>query len=197
MIAAEGARTPDTASRDAPSKNGWEGGRVPLTTDLGYWALCVAVSTTVFALVAAWYIWPALTRHAPSRALVPLLLFSSGRVAGLLFLVPGLVGRGMPAPFAVPTAYGDGAAAVLAVAAAVALRHDRWIGRVLAWAYSVIGMIDLANAGAQSVRHGVGPADFGTTWILSVFNVPALLVTHVLIVAVLWRRPGARPSRDR
>ena len=82
-----------------------------------------AVAFLVFSLIAKWYLWPAIKDRAPKTALTPLLLYACLRVNGLMFLMPDLVSRELPRAFALPTAYGDLASAVLALLALWPLRN--------------------------------------------------------------------------
>ena len=54
----------------------------------------------------------------------PLLLYACLRVNGLMFLMPGLVSPDLPAAFAVPTAYGDLTAVILALLALACVRYE-------------------------------------------------------------------------
>src|ERR1700722_10245828 len=73
-------------------------------------------------VVAKRYAWPRLrvmTRDQALLALVAPHLFL--RFIGLSFLVPGVVSPSLPTAFALPAAYGDFVAGLLAMAATVAL----------------------------------------------------------------------------
>src|SRR2546425_4341728 len=78
----------------------------------------------------------------------------------MVFLVPTVVGGALPPEFAVPAAYGDLLATMLALLAIVALRA-RWpIALALVWLFSAVGTLDLLNALFQGNRLQVqlGPA---------------------------------------
>ena len=67
----------------------------------------------------------------------------------------------------------------LALAAIVAL-HAGWpVGIPLVWIFSVIGLLDLVNASYQGLSANM---QFGAAYYIPTFAVPALLVTHVLIL---------------
>lgn len=103
---------------------------------------------------------------------------------GLIFLVPGVVARPLPASFANPAAYGDLLTGVLALLALIALRNS-WAGAVvLVWVFNTVGTVDLVNA----LRHVDVAPDFGAAWYVPTFLVPLLLVTHFMIFARLLRR---------
>ena len=90
-----------------------------------------------------------------------------------------------PAAFAVPAAYGDLLAALLALLAIVGLR-GRWrIATILVWLFSIAGTVDLLNALYQGMRLGV---QLGAAYYIPTFAVPALLVTHAMIFVMLVTR---------
>jgi len=85
----------------------------------------------------------------------------------------------------VPAAYGDLLAALLALLAIAALRMA-WAGAIpLVWLFNVEGTLDLVNAFYQGLRHDV---QLGGAYYIPTFVVPALLVTHAMIFAMLMRR---------
>jgi hypothetical protein len=75
---------------------------------------------------------------AAVSALQPLLTLHAFRHLGMVFLVPTVVGSPLPASFAVPAAYGDLLAGLLALAAIVALRARARIALPLTWVFNVI-----------------------------------------------------------
>ena len=74
-----------------------------------------AVAFLAFGLIGKWYVWPNIKDRALKAALTPLLLYACLRINGLMFLMPGLVSPELPNAFAVPTAYGDLTAVILAL----------------------------------------------------------------------------------
>jgi hypothetical protein len=162
------------------------------TIELAYFGLCAGISGLVFLLAGIWYALPRLSSLPLAQALIPLLLVSAFRVNGLFFLVPGVASPDIPQAFAVPTAYGDAAAAVLAVVAVFSLRSQAGLGLVLAWIYNIVGILDLLNAFVQTAINGVQPSHFAATWFLPAINVPALLTAHVLMFILLVRERRAR-----
>src|SRR5271165_4294075 len=100
---------------------------------LGYvpWLLCFSA-----------YVWPrlkAMDRVEAQRAIATLHSF---RFFGLVFLVPGVVGPGLPAGFATFAAYGDFATGLLAMLALLTVRV-----RQLFWAsvvaFNLVGAADI------------------------------------------------------
>ena len=150
---------------------------------LTIFSLQLVLSITVFALIARWFVAPWLARKPIHEALLILALPHAFRHLGLAFLVPGLVGEGIPKSFATAAAYGDFASGLLAILAILALR-GRWnVAMPLVWIFNVVGTLDLANAlrQAEAVPHLI------TTWYIPTFFVPVLLVTHAMSFARLVR----------
>ena len=88
---------------------------MPLTTNQMHFFISYAVAFLIFGLIAKWYIWPEIKDRGMKPALTPLLLYACLRVKGLMFLIPGLVSPELPSAFAIPTAYGDLTAVILAL----------------------------------------------------------------------------------
>lgn len=150
-------------------------------------------STFVFWLAARLYVLPRLHTSEPRTLLLPILLLHGFRHLGLMFLSPGATYPGLAPEFALPAAYGDLLAAVLAVISIPAVAANAAIAKPLVWIFNLAGSIDLAAAIALATVYdaelSMGPA----YWIPS-FWVPALLVTHY-ISFVLLARPWSQPSR--
>lgn len=148
------------------------------------------MSLLVYSLLAAWIISPPLREKPVHEAVFWLALPHAFRHLGLVFLVPGVVATTMPGPFNVAAAYGDLAAAVLAILTITAARM-RWKMTIpLAWILTIVGTADLANALRQieAVPH------FQSAWYIPTFVVPLLLVTHFLMAVRLLRKPA--PVRE-
>jgi hypothetical protein len=146
-----------------------------------------AVAFLAFGLIAKWYLWPAIRERAPKVALTPLLLYACLRVNGLMFLMPGLVSPDLPRAFAVPTAYGDLTAVVLALLALACLRASSPLAAPMVWLFNVVGLLDLVYANISTFKDNVDPAQLGASYYLAVINVPAMLVVHVVIFVYLLR----------
>jgi hypothetical protein len=150
-----------------------------------------AVAFITFTLIALWYIWLAIRDHAPRIALTPLLLYACLRVNGLMFLMPGLVARDLPLAFAMPTAYGDVAAAILALIAVILLRAGAPLAVPMVWVFNLEGTADLIYANISTFKDHVDPVQLGVSYYLAAINVPAMLVVHGMIFAYLLRpRPA-------
>lgn len=135
-------------------------------------------SLVAFGLLARWVVSPWLADKPLRVALMILVAPHAMRHIGLSFLVPGVVNPELPANFANAAAYGDFAAGLLALLALVALRQGWTRALAITWVFSIVGIVDLANALRQAA---VIPLLEGT-WYIPTFIVPLLLVTHAMVV---------------
>jgi hypothetical protein len=150
---------------------------------LGYlaWAMCTAV-----------YVWPRLKAMEPGEAHRAIATLHSFRFFGLVFLLPGFVGTGLPVVFAVPAAYGDLSTALLAILALLAVRV-----RLLFWplviAFNIVGIVDLVmgTAVAISIDLPSKAGQLGAAYAIPMLYVPVLFWTHILAFRMLWRSASA------
>ncbi len=152
----------------------------------------IAFSLIAWGAVAAWYVWPTLRLRPRADALRPLLVLHSFRFLGLAFLVPGVVSPGLPRAFATSAAFGDIAAAALALLALLLLR--RGPGVPVAWIFNVWGAADLVNAFYQAGTSGLAPGQLGATFFIPTLIVPLLLITHALAFRVLLQSDPLRAT---
>src|SRR4030095_14166147 len=159
-------------------------------------------SLVVFTLIAVRFWAPRLSRLAAVDALTALLLLHALRTVGLTIIVPEVgVDPNLPRSFAVPAAYGAPIAAILALMAIAALHNRMPFAALFGWIFSLEGMGDLLNAFVQGLRVDLTSYQLGPTWFIFTVLVPALWVTHVMIVMILLgarRRAGGLelPARD-
>jgi uncharacterized membrane protein len=155
------------------------------------------LASFVSSAVAARLFAPRLQNTDPNRALTllvaPHMFF---RFIGLSFLIPGVVSPSLPAGFAIPAAYGDFIAGILAIVATVALvSRTAWATKSV-WLFNIWGAADFLFAFYQGGRVGIQPGMLGAAFFIVTVFVPALLVTHVLIFRLLVRRQTAsEPDR--
>ena len=161
---------------------------MPLSDNQIHYFISYAVAFLGFGLIAKWYLWPAIKDCAPKTALTPLLLYACLRVNGLMFLMPGLVSRDLPKAFAVPTAYGDLAAAILALLALWPVRTGSAVALPMVWLFNVVGLLDLVYANISTFKDHVDPTYLGVSYYLAAVNVPAMVIVHLLIFTYLLRR---------
>ena len=150
--------------------------------------LSVLLSFCAFGIVTMLYILPRLRGMSREDAITALVVPHSSRFVGLSFLVPGVVSPSLPPAFAVPAAYGDLVAAILAMIAALALSIRAFWAISIVWVFNVWGAADLLYAFYQAqIGIGIGPGLLGAAFFIPTVVVPALLVTHGLIFWLLLR----------
>lgn len=155
---------------------------------LGYvaWLLCFGA-----------YGLPWLRSMDPVAAQRAIATLHSFRFFGLVFILPGVVGPGLPASFATFAAYGDLATGVLAMLALLSVRS-----RPLFWlfvvAFNVVGTVDLVVDYYHAIQAGL-PAhaqELGAAYAIPVIYVPLLMITHITAFYLLLRsrRVAARAA---
>ena len=153
---------------------------------LGYlpWLLCFGA-----------YVWPrldAMDRLAAQRAIA---MLHSFRFFGLVFIVPGVVGRNLPAGFAVFAAYGDFATGVLAMLALLTVRIRPLFWPLVA-AFNLVGAVDIIVDYYHGNQVGL-PAlagELGATYTIPIIYVPVLMITHCVAFYFLLR-PQPKSTR--
>ena len=149
--------------------------------------VCIAMGLLTWSLVIAWYVHPIL-RHRPlAGALEPLLLLHAFRYIGLMFLVPGVTAAPLDPRFALPAAFGDLVAALLALTAIAALRAGTRGALAVVWVFNIWGFADLLNAVVRGLLFRPD-GDLGATFWIPATIVPLLLVTHAYIFWLLLRQ---------
>lgn len=164
-------------------------------SQLALYGTGILFSFIAWGLVTAWYIWPELRHRSRADALRPLLLLHCFRFVGLAFLVPGVVSPDLSTAFANPTAYGDLAAAVLAMLALAAGLRTR-LGIALAWLFNLWGTADLLNAFYQGNQVGLQPGQLGAAYFIVTVLVPLLFITHGLVFRLLLQGDGAAAAHS-
>jgi hypothetical protein len=147
--------------------------------------LSIAFSLIAWGIVAKRYLWPKLRLLPRAEALRPLLVLHSFRFEGLAFLVPGVVSPDLPVAFAHAAAYGDFAAAILALLSLASLTSRA--GVVVAWIFNLWGTIDLLDAFYQANAAGLMAGQLGATYFIPTLLVPLLLITHALAFRILLK----------
>jgi hypothetical protein len=145
----------------------------------------IAFSLIAWGIVAARYIWPELRVRARAEALRPVLILHSFRFIGLAFLVPGVVSPDLPSAFAHSAAYGDLAAAILALFSLLLLPGAA--GVAAAWIFNLWGSADILNAFYQANHAGLLAGQLGAAFFLPTLVVPLLMITHGLAFYLLVR----------
>jgi hypothetical protein len=153
----------------------------------------VSVAIGLFAWATIMRInWPRLSKQGFAALFTFLAAIHLFRPIGLIALLPQHLD---PAPFGfthsylLQVAWGDALAAVLAgIAIWAVLNH--WRGAMLwAWAFVIEGTLDTLNAGPQFILAIHDQTLVGALgWLILTVYVPALIVTEVLLVRLLWLR---------
>lgn len=158
-----------------------------------YFFASVVFACVAWGIVAKRYFWPKLRALPRDEALRPILILHSFRFIGLAFLVPGVVSPELPSAFAHPAAYGDIAAAALALLALATLRTRA--GVMLAWIFNLWGSFDLLSAFYHGNSVGLIPGQLGAAYFIPTVLVPLMLITHALAFRILLSR-RVRQTRE-
>src|SRR2546429_6540113 len=108
--------------------------------------ISVVLNFVAFAKVAQLYIWPRLQGMRREEALNALAAPHMFRFVGLSFLAPGVVSPAISPAFAIPAAYGDLAAALLAIVATMALSARAALAAAAGWLVHIEGAPQLLVA---------------------------------------------------
>jgi hypothetical protein len=162
--------------------------RVRLDNPRAVFGLNVLLGLTSSALVAVLLVWPMLHTLDSRTALLWLVtphMFL--RFIGLSFLIPGVVAASISKQWAVPAAYGDLIAGLLAIVATIGLAaHAGW-AEFAVWVFNIIGAADLLFAFFMGARVRLEPGSLGASYFIVTAIVPLLLASHALIFVVLLR----------
>ena len=150
---------------------------------VGYvaWLLCFSV-----------YLLPRLKSIGHFEAQRLIATIHSFRFFGLVFIVPGIVGPNLPTSFAVFAAYGDFAAGILALCALISAKiRIRPLFWVFVIAFNLIGAADILIDYYHAI-HANLPAvagQLGAAYAIPILYVPLLMITHMVALYWLVRRP--------
>ena len=135
------------------------------------------------------YIWPWLRRMDAADAERVIATLHSFRFFGLVFILPGVIGPGLPNGFGPFAAYGDFATGLLAILALLMFRV-----RPLFWlfvaAFNIAGSVDILVDYYHGVTLGLADSagQLGSTYWIPILYVPLLMITHVAALFLLARR---------
>ena len=147
-------------------------------TTAALFGLSILMNFVASGILTKLYILPRLRVMNREEALLPLVAPHMFRFVGLSFLLPGVVSTSLSTDFARPAAYGDLAAALLAVIAVLALSARASWALPIVWIFNLWGTIDLLYAiyqGQIGVR--IDPGSLGAAFYIPTVVVPPLLVT--------------------
>lgn len=150
--------------------------------------ISVMMSFVAFGIVTNLYILPFIRNSSRENTLIALIVPHAFRFVGLSFLVPGVVSPSLEQAFAIPAAYGDFCASILALIAIVALSARSHWAIPLVWLFNIWGFADLYFAVYQGVIGvGIMPGSLGALFFIPTVFVPLLMITHGLIFWQLLR----------
>jgi hypothetical protein len=141
-----------------------------------------------WALILPAFILPKLAAAPRAEAHRAIAALHGFRFFGLVFILPGVVGPGLPPAFATAAAYGDLATGLLALLALATYRI-----RPLFWAFvaafNLVGVGDLTIDYYQAVRLGLPDVagDLGAAYVIPIVYVPLLMLTHLTAFWFLLR----------
>jgi hypothetical protein len=144
-------------------------------------------SAVVCAVVATWYVWPALTKLPRNSALIPLAFVHVFRYLGMTLLVTGMVDPNLPRDFLSNAAYGDLIAAALALTSIVALRSNWRFAIPLVWVFNTWGFVDLLNGVRGVLQFNVPSYNLATAWYIYTFYAPVVIASHLIIFLILMK----------
>ena len=147
--------------------------------------ISVFTSFIVWNKVSTKYFWPRLQEAELKTAVQPILILHSFRFAGLSFLIPGVVNTGLNPAWAMPAAFGDFAAALLAVMTLWLINSASF--RSFLWIFNILGLTDLLLAFVDGPRYGILPF-LGAGYFIIILYVPLLLLTHLMVFKLLLKK---------
>jgi hypothetical protein len=144
---------------------------------LGYFAWLMCFSA---------YIWPRLRSMDRIEAQRAIATLHSFRFFGLVFILPGVVGPGLPPSFASFAAYGDFATGVLAMLALVTVRVQSLFWPFVV-AFNLVGAADIIvdYYHATEVDLPAHAGELGAAYAIPILYVPLLMITHAVAFYLL------------
>ena len=136
---------------------------------------------TAYFLVYWNFLRPWLQAQTFERAVLPLMLVNIFRFMGLTFLVTGQLDPSLSRDALELIAYGDFAASICALLAAIALTTGSRLATPLVALYSVVGIADLMMVFPTALGAGVFEVSMGAMWLTVGLFAPVILLSHVYI----------------
>lgn len=155
--------------------------------------MATSFSLIVFGLLAIWYVYPWIKKQARPQAFVPLIGVHLFRNIGLMALAPGMAVPEVSISIYEQMAYGDFISAILALIAIFLIRSQKSMAIALGaiWIFNIFGFADVLHAMNLAIEHGLANLPMGPTWLVGVFYVPLLIVSHLMIFFMLLKRNSA------
>lgn len=136
---------------------------------------------TAYVLIYWNVLRPWLQAQPFERAVLPLLIVNIFRFLGLTFLVTGQLDPSLPRDALELIAYGDFAASICALLAALALTAGSRLATPLVVLYSVVGIADLMMVFPTALGAGVFDVSMGAMWLTVGLFAPVIVLSHVYI----------------
>ncbi len=147
------------------------------------------LSFLMLFFLSRWFIVPYLAKQNIRKAMLVLLSPHIAHHVGLAVLVPGVVGVGFPQNFAMVIAIGEPTMLFLLVLCMGALRSSSRHTSILLWIFTVAGFTYNFISAYMAVMLGAALVDkLDAHWYVSVFYVPLLAASHILILINLLKR---------
>jgi hypothetical protein len=146
-----------------------------------------------WALIARWYVGPVLARWTLEDALTALCLFHAFRYVALAVYAPGQISAALPSGPIALIVIGDVSSAALAAVAALSLRARAPGALLAAWIFNVVGLADIFMSVPLAIANQLYREPLGFSWYVFTFYVPALLVTHIMMLAWLIAHARGKP----
>jgi len=147
-------------------------------------AISVLTSLIVWNSISRKYFWPRFQDAELKKAAQPILILHSFRFGGLSFLVPGVVHAGLNPAWAMPAAFGDFTAAILAFTTLSLINSASF--KSFLWIFNIWGLLDLLLAFVDGPRYGIIPF-LGASYYIAILYVPILLLTHIRVFKLLLK----------
>ncbi len=154
-------------------------------------AVSVLTGLIVWNKISKKYLWLPYKDLELKKAVEPILFLHSFRFAGLSFLIPGVVNAGLHPAWAIPAAFGDFSAAILAFITLSLANGNRVLFRAFLWIFNILGFADLIIALINGPRYGILPF-LGAGYFIIILYVPVLLLTHLMVFRLLLK--STRPQ---
>ncbi|MGB3256395.1 MAG: hypothetical protein WBG89_10610 [Ornithinimicrobium sp.] len=164
-------------------------------------AIQFILGLVIFGTLFQYHVIDRLRQADVFLAVAPLLLFQGLRLLGLTMLAPGQVAAGQDMGAIEILAYGDLAAAVTGVAAALAAYRRSSLTVPLAWLFTVVGLADLASVSITVASAGTLEQGIGVMWVTFGLIAPFIVLSHGYVLYALTARrrefSAAAPLRDK
>lgn len=151
--------------------------------------ISVLTSLIAWNKISRKYFWPKFQDIDLKKAVQPILILHFFRFAGLSFLVPGVVHSGLSPAWAMPAAFGDFTAAILAFITLSLINSKSF--RPLLWIFNILGLVDLLVAFIDGPRYNILPF-LGASYYIIILYVPILLLTHLTVFKLLLKNEALR-----